>query len=115
MPIIRALTPQLVQRISVPGPILKPRDRLLIVVSKFPLSFSCHVAEPFSAHTGHVTDVTNRSSFAITVPWLDALAPPSRTGSPAYFFYLVSGTGCDRARCPIFGRYRGNADQAQIS
>jgi hypothetical protein len=73
MPIIRALTPQLAQRISLSGPILKPSDRLLIVVSKFLLSFSSHLAEPFSAHTGHVTDVTNRSSFAIAASLPNAL------------------------------------------
>jgi hypothetical protein len=66
MPIIRALTPHSAQTISLSGSILKPCDRLLIVVSKFPLSFSSHVAEPFSAHSGHVTDVTNRSRLATT-------------------------------------------------
>jgi hypothetical protein len=64
MPIMRVLTPQFTHRISLPEPILKPCDRLLIVVSKFPLSFSSHVAEPISAHSGHVTDVTNRSRLA---------------------------------------------------
>jgi hypothetical protein len=66
---MRAVTPQSMQRTSLPGKILKPRERLLIVVSKFPLSFSTQVAVPFSAHTAHVTDVTNRSRFAIPVSW----------------------------------------------
>jgi hypothetical protein len=72
MPIMRALTPQSAQIISLSGPILKPCDRLLIVVSKFPLSFSSHVAEPFSAHSGHVTDVTDRSRLSITASRLRA-------------------------------------------
>jgi len=63
---MRALTPQSAQRISLSGPVLKPCDRLLIVISKFLLSFSSHVAEPFSAHTGHVTDMTNRSRLYTT-------------------------------------------------
>jgi hypothetical protein len=50
---------------STPGPIMKPSDTLLILVSKSPRSLSSHVAEPFSAHSGHVTGVTNRSRFAI--------------------------------------------------
>ena len=72
MPTMRALTPQSVQTISLSGPTVKPCDRLLIVVSKFPLSFSSHVAEPFSAHSGHVTDVTNRSRLSITASRLRA-------------------------------------------
>jgi hypothetical protein len=70
-PIIRALTPQSAQTISLSGPILKPCDRLLIVVSRFPVSFSSHVAEPFSEHSGHVTDVTNRSRLATTASWME--------------------------------------------
>jgi hypothetical protein len=61
-----ALTPQSAQLISVPpGPIMKPSDTLLILVSKSPRSLSSHVAVPFSAHSGHVTGVTNRSRFAV--------------------------------------------------
>ena len=42
------------------------RERLLfILVSRFLLSSSSHVAEPFSAHCGQVTGVTNRSRLAI--------------------------------------------------
>ena len=70
-PIIRALTPQSAQTISLSGPILKPSDRLLIVVSRFPVSFSSHVAEPFSEHSGHVTDVTNRSRLATMASWME--------------------------------------------
>ena len=71
MPIIRALTPHSAQTISLSRPILKPCDRLLIVVSKFPLSFSSHVAEPFNARSGHVTAVTNGSRLATTRPTLE--------------------------------------------
>src|ERR1700722_18138073 len=61
-----ALTPHSAQLISLPpGPIVKPSDTLLILVSKSPRSLSSHIAEPFSAHSGHVTCVTNRSRFAI--------------------------------------------------
>jgi hypothetical protein len=44
---------------------MKPCDMLLIVVSRFPPSSSSHVTEPFDAHCGHVTGVTNRSRFTV--------------------------------------------------
>ena len=78
---INALNAAVGAKNSVPGPILKPCDRLLIVVSKFPLSFSSHAAVPFSAHTGHVTEVTNCSSFAIAAPCPTLLHGAARTTS----------------------------------
>jgi hypothetical protein len=81
---MRASTPQSVQTISLSGPTVKPCDRLLIVVSKFPLSFSSHVAEPFSAHSGHVTDVTNRSRLSITASRLRAWSTIQRVAHHTY-------------------------------
>jgi hypothetical protein len=67
MPTTRAITPQSEQRISLSTPVLKPRDRSLIVISKFSFSLSSHVAEPSCVHTGHLTDITKRSRLCTTV------------------------------------------------
>ena len=60
---------------------MKPCDKLLIVVSRFLLSSSSHVAEPFSAHCGHVTCVTNRSRFTIVASCRRSSTIAARTAS----------------------------------
>jgi hypothetical protein len=42
---------------------------LLTIVSKSAHSVSSKIAEPFNAHCGHVTGVTNHSSFTILVSY----------------------------------------------
>jgi hypothetical protein len=89
MPTMRALTPQSAQRISLSGSIPKPCDRLLIVVSKFPLSFSSHVEEPFSAHSGHVTDITNRSRLCTTSSWMERRLTNNGQNRPSFHRNVV--------------------------
>jgi hypothetical protein len=83
---VRALTPHSAQIISPSGPSLKPDDNVLTVVYKFSFSSSSHDAEPFNAHSGQVTGVTNRSRFPIVASMPDVLARSPRTRPPPEVF-----------------------------